>query len=46
MVLFFTFLDRTKKLSLGITVQFLWAKNFHITQNETTQWLDASFRDL
>ena len=28
----------------GIAVRLLWARNFEITQNRTTQWLDVNFR--
>ena len=31
------FWDGTKKPSLGVTVRLLWARNFKITQNRTTQ---------
>ena len=31
------FWDETKKPSLGVTVRLLWARNFEITQNRTTQ---------
>ena len=31
------FWDGTKKPSLGVTVRLLWARNFEITQNRTTQ---------
>ena len=30
----------------GIVVRLLWARNFEITQNRTTQWLDVNFRGL
>ena len=30
----------------GIGVRLLWARNFEITQNRTTQWLDVNFRGL
>ena len=42
---FLTFWDRTKELSLDITVRLLWAKNFNITKGGTTQQLDVNFRD-
>ena len=28
----------------GISVRLLWARNFEITQNRTTMWLDVNFR--
>ena len=30
----------------GVTVRLLWTRNFEITQNWTTQWLDVNFRGL
>ena len=30
----------------GITVRLLWARNFEITPNRTTQWFDVNFRGL